>query len=362
MAQRTNVDINIEKLRQELSTLEHELSAQASSAAHTPQYQQMAKRYTSLKEINTLFETYSKLIEQAAQNTAMGQTETDPSFAELVREENERLETEIETLANRLNSLIIPDDEAADKPVIVEIRAGTGGEEAALFAADLYRMYTRFAERKGLTVDAMSSNPTGLGGIKEVIFSIKGKGANKIFRLESGVHRVQRVPVTEASGRIHTSAVTVVAMPEPEDIEITIPAEDIRIDVFRSSGHGGQSVNTTDSAVRITHLPTGMIVQCQDEKSQLKNKAKAMRILKARLLEKKQEEEAARLSAARKDQVKSGDRSEKIRTYNFPQNRVTDHRIGVTIYNLSEILEGELGPLINPLMKWWASENLKSQF
>ncbi len=251
-----------------------------------------------------------------------------------------------------------PDDE---KNVILEIRAGTGGEEAALFAGDLFRMYSRYIERKGWKSEVLSSNPTSLGGLKEIIFGITGKNVYRHLKFEKGVHRVQRVPTTEASGRIHTSAVTVAVFPEREEVELKIDPRDLRIDTFRSSGKGGQHLNVTDSAVRITHLPTGLMVQCQDERSQIKNRAKAMKILRARLGEKIQQDREKELSAERRHQVGTGDRSEKIRTYNFPQDRVTDHRIGLTLHNLPSILDGELDPLIESLLGAEYKQRMESE-
>ncbi len=256
--------------------------------------------------------------------------------------------------------LLLPKDPNDDKNVILEIRAGTGGDEAGLFAADLFRMYARYAEMSGWRVEVLSSSAaSGMGGFKEVIAMIEGRGAYSRLKYESGVHRVQRVPVTEAQGRIHTSAVTVAVLPEAEDVEVQIDPNEIRVDVFRSSGHGGQSVNTTDSAVRVTHIPTGLVVSCQDEKSQLKNKHKAMKVLRARLLDKMQAESDAQMSEARRKQVGSGDRSERIRTYNFPQGRMTDHRIGLTLYNLQSILDGEIQPVIDALTNYYQTEALK---
>jgi peptide chain release factor 1 len=256
--------------------------------------------------------------------------------------------------------MLLPKDPDSGKDIIMEIRAGTGGDEAALFAADLFRMYTRYADSKGWKVEYLEVNANEIGGFKEISFSIKSPEAYDTFKYESGVHRVQRVPETEAQGRIHTSAVTVAVLPEAEEDEIQIDPNDIRVDVYRSSGHGGQSVNTTDSAVRITHIPTGMVVTCQDEKSQIKNKAKALRVLSARLLEKANSERMAKESEMRRSQVGSGDRSERIRTYNYPQSRVTDHRIGLTLYSLERIMEGEMNDIIDALKKYDNESLLKS--
>jgi peptide chain release factor 1 len=273
----------------------------------------------------------------------------DPEMAAEARAEEVRLEASIAELENRIKPALIPRDPLDDRPAIVEIRAGTGGDEAAIFAADLYRMYTRFAERRGWRVEMISYSEGSLGGVKEAVFKIKGDGVFGIMRWESGVHRVQRVPVTEAQGRIHTSAATVAVLPEAEEIDLRIEDKDLRIDVFRSSGPGGQSVNTTDSAVRITHIPSGIVVSQQDQKSQLQNKIKAMEVLRARLLDAKLAEQEAERSRMRKTQVGTGDRSAKIRTYNFPQNRVTDHRIGFTMHELSNVLDGEIDPVIEAL-------------
>ena len=256
--------------------------------------------------------------------------------------------------------MLLPKDPNDEKNVIVEIRGAAGGEEAALFAGDLFRMYTRYAERQGWKVDILSSNPTDIGGYKEVIFEINGKGAYSRLKYESGAHRVQRVPTTEAGGRIHTSTATVVVMPEADDIDFELDMNDVRIDVFRSSGHGGQSVNTTDSAVRVTHIPTGTVVSCQDEKSQLKNKEKALKILKTRLLDAEIERKNAEIASERKSKVGTGDRSERIRTYNFPQGRVTDHRIGLTLYRLNDFLDGDLDEMIEAIITTDQAEKLKN--
>ncbi|MCL1814171.1 MAG: peptide chain release factor 1, partial [Treponema sp.] len=290
----------------------------------------------------------------------MVQDEKDPEMKELAREELKELETKLVESGDRLKFLLIPRDPLDEKNIIMEIRAGTGGDEAALFAADLYRMYSRFAETKGWKFEIMSSNETELGGFKEIIFSISGSNVYENLRYESGVHRVQRVPATEASGRIHTSAVTVAVLPEADETEIDIKTEDLRIDVMRAGGPGGQCVNTTDSAVRITHLPTGLSVHCQDEKSQIKNKAKAMRILRARIYEMEEARAASERAEARKNQVGSGDRSERIRTYNFPQNRLTDHRINLTLYKLDMVMQGDVGELFDALKLSAREELLKT--
>jgi len=283
----------------------------------------------------------------------------DPEIKELAREEIDKLTQRQERLEEELKRRLVPKDPNDEKNVIVEIRAGTGGEEAALFAADLFRMYHRYADNRGWKVELMAHHPTGVGGLKEVIAMIHGRGAYSAFKYESGTHRVQRVPSTETQGRIHTSAVTVAVLPEAEDVEVEIDPGELKIDVYRSTGPGGQSVNTTDSAVRITHLPTGLVVTCQDEKSQLKNKNKALKVLRARLLDRAVREQEEERSQQRKSQVGSGDRSGRIRTYNFPQGRVTDHRIGLTLYKLEAILQGEIDDLISELTTHYQAQALR---
>lgn len=310
----------------------------------------LAKERNHVGELVVAFREYKSLLDAIEDEESILETEEDEELVEMARAELEIHEEQRNDLEDKLRRLLIPRDPNDERDVIVEIRAGTGGEESALFASDLFRMYTRYAEIQGWKTDILNSNPTGIGGFKEIIFEIQGDGVYSKMKYESGVHRVQRVPVTEASGRIHTSAASVAIMPEADEVDIDIHANELRIDVFRSSGPGGQSVNTTDSAVRITHIPTGLVVTCQDEKSQHKNKAKALKVLRTRLLEQAEEEQQKEMSSKRKMQVGSGDRSEKIRTYNFPQSRVTDHRIGLTLYKLDQILDGGLDELIEALI------------
>jgi peptide chain release factor 1 len=312
-------------------------------------YRDLMREYTRLSEIAGATGNLEELQGQLEEARLIVQDEKDPEMRELAREETRELETRIREGEDRLKFLLIPRDPLDEKNIIMEIRAGTGGDEAALFSADLFRMYSRFAETRNWKIEIMNSNETELGGFKEVVFSISGKNVYENLRYESGVHRVQRVPATEASGRIHTSAVTVAVLPEADETEIDIRPEDLRIDVMRAGGPGGQCVNTTDSAVRIIHIPSGITVHCQDEKSQIKNKAKAMRILRARVYEMEAAKAASERAEARKSQVGSGDRSERIRTYNFPDNRVTDHRIGLTLYKLDRIIEGDVEELFDAL-------------
>lgn len=312
---------------------------------------ELNKEYARLRPVIQRYEEYVKFKHELADAREMLNEEKDAQMREMLLSEVENLEMKISESEKDLLILLIPGDPNSGKNVIMEIRAGTGGEEAALFCADLFRMYSRFVESRGWKLELFDTNPTGIGGYKEVIYAVAGEDAYDNLKYESGVHRVQRIPETESGGRIHTSAVTVAVMPEAEESEVVIDPNELRIDVYRSSGHGGQSVNTTDSAVRITHIPTGMVVTCQDEKSQHKNKAKAMKVLRARLLEKIEGERLEKESQAKRSQVGTGDRSERIRTYNFPQSRVTDHRIGMTLYSLEKFLEGEIGDMVEALKK-----------
>ncbi|HEY8496978.1 MAG TPA: peptide chain release factor 1 [Limnochordales bacterium] len=325
------------------------------------QLQKVAKAHADLEEIVARYREYKQVADELAATRAMLEEQLEPELRELAKEELARLEEREEELKQELRRLLLPKDPNDEKNIIMEIRAGAGGEEAALFAADLFRMYSRYAENRGWRVEMMSASPTELGGFKEVIFMIHGRNAYSRLKYESGVHRVQRVPVTEASGRIHTSTATVAVLPEAEEVDVEIRPEDLRIDVFRSGGHGGQSVNTTDSAVRITHLPTGLVVTCQDERSQLQNKEKALRVLRARLLDMKRRAQEEELAQARRSQVGTGERSERIRTYNFPQGRMTDHRIGLTLYRLDSILEGDLDEVIDALILADQTEQLQRQ-
>lgn len=307
------------------------------------------KEYSELKPVVEKGERYVGLLDKIEEDMEILRSSSDAELKLLAKEELDELQQVCEQAEEEIKRLLLPKSPEDKKNAIVEIRAGTGGEEAALFVADLYKMYTKFVERKGWKKEILQMNPTGLGGFKEIIFSVIGEHAYGTLKYESGVHRVQRIPITETGGRIHTSAASVVVLPEAEEVDILIDPKDLRIDVFRSSGPGGQSVNTTDSAVRITHIPTGIVVTCQDEKSQHKNKAKALKVLRARLYDLRKKEEEEKQSANRRFIIGTGDRSEKIRTYNFPQNRVTDHRINLTVYKLQEILGGEIDEFIEQL-------------
>ncbi len=322
-------------------------------------YQRYSREHADLDKIVTVFRTYRQTLKDLDDSKELLK-DGDPDIIDLARDDINSLTIQKEHLENDLKKLLVPKDPLDEKNVIVEVRAGTGGEEAGLFAGDLFRMYTRYAESKNWKVEVMSHHATGVGGLKEIIAMIHGKGAYSRFKYESGIHRVQRVPETEAQGRIHTSAVTVAVLPEAEDVEVRIDPADIKVDVYRSSGPGGQSVNTTDSAVRVTHLPTGLVVTCQDEKSQLKNKNKAMKVLRARLLDRMVMEENEKRSQERKGQIGTGDRSGRIRTYNFPQGRVSDHRIGLTLYKLESILQGDIDHIIDELTTFYQTQALQN--
>ncbi|MCR2032989.1 peptide chain release factor 1 [Anaerofustis stercorihominis] len=321
-------------------------------------YTELIKEHSHLEPIVIAYKKYADVMEQLESNKEMLNDSDDDDFKEMILEDISSLNEQKEELEQEIKILLIPKDPNDDKNVIVEIRAGVGGDEAALFAGDLLRMYTRYAERNRWKVEMLSTNEIGIGGYKEAVFSIQGKGAYSRLKYESGTHRVQRIPDTESSGRIHTSAITVAVLPEAEDVEVNIDPNDLRVDVYRSSGNGGQSVNTTDSAVRITHIPSGLVVACQDEKSQLKNKDKALKILKARLFEIEQRKQQEAIASNRKSQIGSGDRSERIRTYNFPQGRVTDHRVGLTLYKLNDVLDGDIDEFIDTLIVQDQSEQM----
>ena len=327
--------------------------------ANQNEWRKLCKEHADLEVIVGAYKEYKKVIEDLQDNKEMLEIESDKEMKEMLQEEINELKKREEELEQHIQILLLPKDPNDDKNVFVEIRAGAGGDEAALFAANLFRMYTRYAENNRWTVELMSTNETGIGGLKEVVFMIKGNGAYSKLKYESGVHRVQRVPDTESSGRIHTSTATVAVLPEVDDVEIEINEKDIKFDVFRASGNGGQCVNTTDSAVRLTHIPTGIVISCQDEKSQLKNKEKAMKVLRARLYEKAEAERAAGIAEDRKSQVGTGDRSERIRTYNYPQGRVTDLRIGLTLYKLEAFLNGDIDEVINALITADQAEKMK---
>ena len=335
----------LEELEKKYEELNKKLS-DPEIIANQPKFQECAKTHSDISKLVLKYKEYRGIIKEIEENSKLFSEEKDTEFKKLISEELEILKEKKSNLEIELKEIMFPKDPYDKKNCIVEVRAGAGGDEAALFAGDLFRMYSRFAENNGWKTEVMSSSPTGIGGFKEIIFSITGIGVYGKLKYESGVHRVQRVPVTESSGRIHTSTVTVAILPEAEEVELEISANDLKIDRFRSTGPGGQSVNTTDSAIRITHIPTGMVVTCQDEKSQHKNKDKALKILRARLLDMAEKEKHEELALKRKSQVGTGDRSERIRTYNFPQNRITDHRIGLNLHNLEEVLEGNLNDLV----------------
>jgi peptide chain release factor 1 len=324
-------------------------------------FQKTAKAHSEISPMVERYREYKDLKKGIAESRAMLAEEKDPEMRAYAQEELDKLEARVAAVEAELKVLLLPKDPSDEKDVILEIRAGTGGDEATLFAAEMFRMYTRYAETQGWKVEVLSTSESSVGGLKEVIAIIEGKRVYSRLKYESGVHRVQRVPATEQQGRVHTSAVTVAVLPEAEDVDIKIEAKDLRIDTFCSSGPGGQSVNTTYSAVRITHLPTNTVVSCQDEKSQIKNREKGMRVLRSRLYEMEMQKQQDALAKERRAMVGSGDRSEKIRTYNFPQNRVTDHRIGLTIHQLQEVMDGELQPLLEALVTHYQAENMKQE-
>lgn len=346
-----------EKIEERFVELER-LLADPKVISDQAQYARLAKEYSVISPVVATFRSFKDIDGQIRETETLLHEKHDEEFISLAKAELNDLTDKKQELLDRLNDLTNPKKHEQDRDLIIEIRAGTGGQEASLFAADLYRMYTKYADQKGWKVEAISSNPSETGGFKEVIFSISGKGAEKHLKWESGAHRVQRIPETEASGRIHTSAATVAVLYEPEEVEVKIEPKDLKIDIFRSSGPGGQSVNTTDSAVRITHLPTGLVVVCQDERSQSKNKNKAMRVLRARLMDKIQSERMSKESQDRKLKIGSGDRSEKIRTYNYPDRRVTDHRIGFTTHQLMDVIDGNLDEIAEALMKADSEEGI----
>ena len=352
-----NIGVKLDELEKKFKDLELKLS-DPEVISNPAELQRLAKEHAELSKIVEKYREYKEVLRRMEDAMSLCDDD-DEELRELAKEEVAQLKQVLETLEEELAFLLLPKDPDDDKSVIVEIRAGAGGEEAALFAADLYRMYVRYAERKGWKVELITANETGIGGYKEIVFRVEGRGAYSVLKYESGVHRVQRVPITEAGGRIHTSTATVAVLPEPDEVDVEIRPEDLRIDTYRASGAGGQHVNMTDSAVRITHIPTGIVVTCQDERSQIKNRAKAMQLLRAKLYDLELRLQHEEMAMERRGQIGSGDRSERIRTYNFPQSRVTDHRIGLTLHNLEEILDGDLDELIFALATADQMERLK---
>jgi peptide chain release factor 1 len=348
----------LDELETKLSNLEKKLSDRV-LIANQREYKKVAQQHAQLTKLKGLSSRYLKINDELAESKKMLQEEEEPELLELIKNEIEELNENAGEIENQIKLLLLPKDPNDEKNILLEIRAGTGGDEAALFVGDLFKMYSRYADEVGWNVEIMSSNPLGIGGFKEIIALISGEKVYSRLKYESGVHRVQRVPETETQGRIHTSAVTVAVLPEAEEVEVEIDPNDLRIDVFRSSGPGGQSVNKTESAIRITHLPTGLVVSCQDEKSQHKNKAKGLKVLRARLLDKMEQDQHDKISENRKSQVGTGDRSERIRTYNYPQGRVTDHRINLTLYKLESIMLGKIDEILNQLIVHYQAEALK---
>ncbi|WP_366923690.1 peptide chain release factor 1 [Metallumcola ferriviriculae] len=351
----------LEKLKQVVDRYEElgRLISDPEVIADNAQFQKHAKAHAGLQEVVDTFQRYQKVVSDLEEAQALLEDDLDADFREMAEAEVEQRTKEKEQLEEQLKLLLLPKDPNDEKNVIMEIRGGAGGDEAALFAGDLFRMYSRYAENQGWKTEVLSLHGTDIGGFKEISFLIEGQGAYSRLKFESGVHRVQRIPSTESGGRIHTSTATVAVLPEAEEVDIAINANDLRVDVFCSSGPGGQSVNTTQSAVRITHLPTGLVVSCQDEKSQHKNKDKALKVLRARLLDNAQQEQHGELASTRKSQVGTGDRSERIRTYNFPQSRVTDHRVGLTLHKLETILQGDMDEIIDTLITIDQAEKIK---